>query len=251
MTKMIAEARAKRKSVSPYICDSLLISIILGTLFSLLCYALSDTIALYYFHDSNISFYLKLMSPAIFFMSVNFVFMGILRGFKRFKSYTYFEAIKQVIFVSSGLTLVVGFSFGITGAILAILLSNFFISVYVLFKYRGVFRRPVLTKAKIILGFGSSLLYLAVGLSVFFSMDKLFLGYFESKTAMGFYVSAFTIVGFMSMFTTAIRRSMFPFVTEAYSSGDLLMKNVYLKKTIKYLQNGLGFVLIFFRQFSY
>ncbi len=217
----------------------------------MLFYAFSDLIAVYYFHDAGLGYYLKLISPAIFFMSVNVVFMGILRGFKRFKSYAYFEGIKQAIFVSFGLTLVVGFSFGVTGAILAILLSNFFISVYVLFKYRGVFRRPVLTKAKRILGFGGSLLYLSVGLSVFFLMDRLFLGYFESKSAMGFYVGAFTIVSFISMFATAIRRSMFPFVTEAYSSDDVLKTNVYLKKTIKYLLIGLGFVLIFLSQFSY
>lgn len=250
MTKMIAETRAKRRSTSPYIRDSLVISMVFGAFFSLLFYAFSDLIAVYYFHDAGLGYYLKLISPAIFFMSVNVVFMGVLRGFKRFKSYAGFESIKQMIFVSFGLIFVVGFSFGVVGAVLAILLSNMFVSIYVLFRYRSVFRRPVLTKAKRILGFGSSLLFLSIGLSVFFSMDKLFLGYFESKSAMGFYVCAFTITAFLSMISLSVRRVMFPFITEAYSSGDLFGTQIYLKQMIKYLLMSLGFFLIFLSQFS-
>lgn len=251
MTKMIAEARAKRRSTDPYIRDSLVISMVFGAFFSLLFYAFSDLIAVYYFHDAGLGYYLKLISPAIFFMSVNVVFMGILRGFKQLRRYAFFEVVKQVLFVSFGLGLVVALNMGVSGAIVAILLCNFFIAVYVLFRYRHVFRLSILSKARGILSFSGSLLFLSIGLSVFFSMDKLFLGYFESKIAMGFYVSAFTIVGLLSMFTTAIRRSMFPFVTEAYSSGDLLKTNVYLNKTIMYLLMVQGFFLIFLSQFSY
>lgn len=243
-TKLISEFKAKNKSISPLIKGSYLIGILSSSVASLLYFLFADFIAWHVFHDPNLGQYIKIASPLIFLSVLYTITLGILRGLKKFGTYAIFECLHQLFIVVIGIFLVLFLRFGVTGALIALIVSPMVLVLYSLYSFRDNFKNEGKKEIGRIIRFGFWLMIISVVLGFFPTLDRLFLGYFESTEVVGFYVPALTLVTATTFFTTAIRNSMFPFISESYAKRDIENTRRYLEGTLKYSLIALGLFLI-------
>ena len=92
-------------------------------LFFLLLFA--NKIAEIYFNDIELSNDIRISSIAIFFMSLNGLQLGILSGLERFKEISIINIFNGIIFLP--LILILGYYYGLTGAVISLVINSFFI----------------------------------------------------------------------------------------------------------------------------
>jgi|GEM_PF-3844485 len=243
-TKLISEFKATNKSIAPLIRGSYFIGILSSSVASLLYFLFSDFIAWHVFHDPNLGQYLKITSPLIFLSVLYTITLGIFRGLKKFRAYAIFESMHQLFIVIIGIFLVLFLRFGVTGALIALIVSPLILVLYGLYSFRDNLKNEGKKEIGQIIRFGLWLMIVSLALNFFSTLDRLFLGYFESTEVVGFYVPALTLVTATTFFTTAIRSSMFPYISEDYAKGDIENTRRYLEETLKYSLIVLGFFLI-------
>jgi len=85
----------------------------------------ADNIADIYFNDIQLSADIRIISLAIFFMSLNGLQLGILSGLERFKEISIINIVNGLIFLP--LILILGYYYGLTGAIISLVINSFFL----------------------------------------------------------------------------------------------------------------------------
>jgi O-antigen/teichoic acid export membrane protein len=243
-TKLVSEFNAQNKSISPIIRGAYLIGLLSSSLATLIYFLLSDFIAWHIFKDPSLGFYIKIASPLIFITVLYTTSLGIFRGLKRFRLYAIFGGLNQLLIVIIGVILVLFLRFGVKGAIIALIIPPMILVIYSLYSLRHHITNTEGGEKELIIKFGFWLMIVFVVGSIFPTLDRLFLGCYEPTEVVGFYVPALTLVTAVALFTSAIRQSMFPYITESYAKKDLASTRRYLEGTIKYSLIVLGFFLI-------
>ncbi len=243
VVQKMAETEANSQEFKKTISAAIFMSLAMGLLASGLHFALSGNI--YLFFNKQVSLWHLQIGSAIIFGGILFnTVLGIERGLKHFGNYAVLEAGKAagVLAIAAGM-LFAGYEVGagITALIFAPIVVSCIMMVVLLKYYDKNFWQKIIPMAKL----GIPITLLSILLVVLLNSDRLFLGALQSKTDVGLYSVAITIVAFFGLFfPSAIKNTVFSFVTRTVVANQIEKTSYLLERTITYYISMLSFTIL-------
>lgn len=247
LVRFIPYYRGKKsyEKIKHIIKISLAFTLATSVISAILLYIFSDTIALAIFHNSELSIYLKIISFVGPFAAISGIFLPVLRGFERVKTYT---LLINVLQNGSKLLLVVLFiylGFGANSLTLSYLFSFIFLA---LFSY--LLGRKILKTIKIdnplsstekkrvaseLISYSWPLVFVGLLYTLFYWTDSLVLGYFQEAVYVGIYNAAITLVTLFSIAPDLFMQLFLPMVTAKYSENKKVLIKDLTKQVSKWI----------------
>jgi len=233
------------------------ILLVTSILSAVLLFFLSDFIAVYIFHNTELINLIKILSFFVPIAVLSNTFLIALRSYEYIGSYSFiFNILQNIIRV---LTLVILVFFGLNSSstvisyclgFLAVLITSYLVCRY---KIPELFVKSKLsTKDKfnvrgIFLSYSFPLLFFSIISMLFYWIDSLFLGYFKGVESVGFYNAAVPIALLLSIMPELFMQLFFPMINRHYSNRDFELIKQLSKQLGKwvFMVNFPIFILIF------
>ncbi len=244
LVRFISFYRGKKSfgKIRRLVISSQTIFIVTGIIFTGLLIFFAPTIGDKIFHTNKFTPLFIGMSLALPFLLLANLFLGVLRGFERIKTYSALVNIYQnaARFIIMGALIMIG-----TGAI-AISISYvfafvglFFISRYYARKDLEMMPRDKTPSQKKVmpevLTYAWPLLFVGMLYSIFYWTDSLILGYFTSAEFVGKYNSAITLASLFGLAPDLFMQLFLPLISTKFSQGkNELIKNL-TQQVIKWI----------------
>jgi len=216
--KYVAEYKYDNENLNKIVSSSIITSLIVGIVLGLLIYLLSQTFA-DLFKMPEIKSLLELLAPVFPFVLVNSILFSILNGLRDMKKYATALIIQQLLMATSTVVLIY-YGFGVSGAIIGILLSSAGISVYLIHccknKFYLTFNDYIKTTKKLT-RFGTKMFGANLINMINLQADAVFLGYFLTAADVGYYSAATGLSKFFWVFPQAIQTITYPATSEYWS----------------------------------
>ena len=247
ITRFIPFYRGKKdyKKIKHILKISIYITLVTSIVSSVLLYLLSDIIALSIFHNLELSLYLKIISFVGPFAAISSVFLAVVRGFEKVKTYSVLVNVFQNGSKLLFLLLLVYLGFEVNSLALSYLLSFVFLAIfsYVIgmktlkaIAIKGSLKAEEKAKTTREL-FSYSWPFIFVGLlyTLFYWTDSLVLGYFEQATYVGIYNAAITLVSLFGIAPDLFMQLFLPLITARYSENKRAMIRNLTKQVSKWI----------------
>jgi len=203
---------------------------------SFLLFFFSDFIAVTLLKDISAAYSIKLTSIYIILNSLNTIVLCSFRVFGLIKSYSAIIIFKTYLEISIIIVFIL-WGFGISGAVLALIISSIVSLVIMLLRiisYAG-FTKPDFSLLKPYLQFGVPLLPISLSQFVIESSDRYVVGFFLGAEKIGIYSAAYGIGVIPLMFSTYFVFILGPTVYDLYDKGNVNKVKIYLSYSWKYL----------------
>lgn len=209
---------------------------ILGAVFALLLFFLSDILAESIFKDVGSSFYIRLASVLILVDSIRMLTLAFFRmrgkiGLRTILalSYSTFSVGLVIIFIQ--------LDYKLTGLITALIISGILfnlITLSMVLRQTGV-QLPRFSRLKSYVKWGVPLIPNTALLWIIHMSDRYLVSYFLGVTAVGIYGAAYAIGGYAALVLAPLTTVLYPNVSKTYGEGNLGETRNYLKYSVKYL----------------
>lgn len=233
--KYVAEYKDDEVNLNKIVSSAIITSLISGVIMSLIIYLLSQTVA-DLFRTPEMKIQLMLLSPVFPFILVNSILYGTLNGLRKMKAYAIALILQQVLMTVSTVILVYR-DFGVSGAIISIVISSIVMSAYLIYSCRGYFHLILdgyLETTKKLLAFGSQMFGANLINMINIQADVAFLGYFLTATNVGYYSAATGLSKFFLVVPQAIQTVSYPATSEYWTRKDISGLQKMLDKSLKY-----------------
>ncbi len=233
--KYVAEYKDDETNLNKIVSSGIITSLIAGIILSILIYSLSATFA-NVFKMPPIEGLLELLAPVFPFVLVNAVLYGTLNGLRDMNKYATAMIIQQVLMTISTVILIY-YGFGVSGAIIGIIISSVGISAYLIYCFKD---RLYLTldeyikTTKKLAGFGTLMFGANLINMINLQADTVFLGYFLTAADVGYYSAATGLSKFFWVVPQAIQTISYPATSEYWGKRNILGLQRMLDKSMKY-----------------
>ena len=249
IVKYVAEFKEDNERINIFVSCGVVNSVIFGAIAGSVLFVLSDVLA-NIFNMPELTDLIKLIAFSLPFLVVNNTLLGLLNGLREMKSYSLRAVIRSSLLLGFTI-LLVGIGLGITGAVLALVLSEVGILFLLIFISRSFFRfviRDYVKTTKEVVKFGSQLFLANAIYMVNTRADLLLVGYFLADKDVGIYAIAVAIASAFQMIPSAISTVTYPMMSENYSRKLHQANEILINKTMKYsliILSILGILMIF------
>jgi stage V sporulation protein B len=233
--KFVAEYKDDEVNLNKIVSSAIITSLVAGVIMSLIIYLLSQTVA-DLFRTPEMKIQLMLLSPVFPFILVNSILYGTLNGLRKMKRYAIALILQQVLMTVSTVILIYR-DFGVSGAIISIVISSIVMSAYLIYSCRGYFHLILdgyLETTKKLLTFGSQMFGANLINMINLQADVAFLGYFLTATNVGYYSAATGLSKFFLVVPQAIQTVSYPATSEYWTQKDIPGLKKMLDKSLKY-----------------
>lgn len=233
--KYVAEYKDDEVNLDKIVSAAIITSLIAGIIISIMIYILSQNIA-DLFRMPQIKDMLVLLMPVFPFILVNSILYGTLNGLRKMKRYAAALMLQQGLMTALTVVLIY-WNFGVSGAVISIVISSIGISAYLIYHCRGYFHLILegywqTTKKLIVFGgkmFGANLINM-----INLQADVALLGYFLNATNVGYYSAATGLSKFFLVIPQAIQTVSYPATSEYWSKKNMPGLQKMLDKSMRY-----------------
>lgn len=224
---------------------SLIFTFVLGLISGLILFIFSEFISIRIFHNSDLIFFLKILSAAIPLILIYNIFISVLRAYEKISWNSFIDNILQNVIKVGVLILFIFLGFGLNSIIYSyiIAVAGILMASYLVLKYkvRNIFERPEINKninRKIIVEFFHySWPIMIYGLvdTIFVSTDSFVIGYLTDISQVGYYnvaISIATLLLFPPMFFS---RLFFPLINKEYAKKNIGLIKEMSKQVMKWI----------------
>ncbi len=236
VVKYVAQYKEKRKEVSKISSAGLLVSLIFGTITSVILYFLSPYITDFFDMSKllNLIPILCIVFPLASFFQTELGILNGLREMRHFAFLTIFQQICMAFFI----IILVSCGFGVWGAVIGIVSSPLLPIVVGLFllNKNGIHWdfSEFLFYSKELSSFGWKLAGANAVNELNNRLDILLIGYFLSATDVGYYSVSLTLAKFFWFIPQSIQKITYPATAEYWHKGNHDALNKMIDKTMKY-----------------
>ena len=233
--KYVAEYKDDEVNLNKIVSSGIITSLIVGVAISIIIYLLSQTLA-GLFKMPQIEGLLELLSPVFPFVLVNSILFGTLNGLREMERYAIALILQQSLITASTIILIY-YGFGVSGAIISIVVSSIGISAYLIYSCRGHFHLIIdeyLKTTKKLTSFGTKMFGANLINLINLQADIVFLGYFLTAANVGYYSAATGLSKFFLVIPQAIQTVSYPATSEYWAKKNILGLQKMLDKSMKY-----------------
>lgn len=226
LNKFISESKQRKDSleINNVVSNALLILLILGSVLTIICFALSGFVSSYIFHSDSMSYVIQLVSfyiiTSMLFGSVYDAFLGFGQG-KHVAIVASIEAVLQAG-VSIGLAIM---GFGALAPIFGLIIgyfSGFIVGMFLIFRYNGIrLCMPSGRYVKKILNFSFPVAMYSISGNLLGSFGLVFLGYFVVPSIIGNIGTATRTSSLISIIFDSISFALLPAFSAALADKKL------------------------------
>jgi O-antigen/teichoic acid export membrane protein len=235
MIKYVAEYKNDRTKINQIVSSGVITSLFLGIGFIALFYVSSGLFA-EIFNMPELSGLLKILSPVFPFALVGGALLGLLNGLREMKKYAVASIIQSVLMVIVTVALIY-YGFGVTGAVIGIVLSsvgNCLFLIFVSRKYFEITLEEYIPTTKKTLRFGAQIFGANAINMINYQADILLIGYFLTATDVGYYAVAVGLSRFFWIIPQAIQTISYPATSEYWSNNNHSALQTMIDKGMKY-----------------
>lgn len=235
MVRYVAESKEDKAALYQIVSSGVMTSLSLGVVFVAVFYATSGTFA-HIFKMPELSTLLRILSIVFPFTFVAGVLLGLLNGLRKMKEYNTALILQSVLLIVVTLPLVY-YGFGVTGAVIGIVLSSVGYCLYLIWVSRDYLRvtfRGYTDTTKKILRFGLQIVATNVVDLVSYRADIILMGYFLTAADVGYYTAAVGLSQFFWLIPNAIQRITYPATSEYWSKNNHAALQTMINKSMKY-----------------
>jgi stage V sporulation protein B len=233
--KYVAEYKDDGVNLDKIVSSAIITSLIAGVVIGILIYMLSQNLA-DLFRMQQIKSLLVLLSPVFPFILVNSILFGTLNGLRKMKRYAIALILQQALITASTVILIY-YDFGVSGAIMSIVISSIGMSAYLIYSCRGYFHLVLdgyLETTKKLAAFGAKMFGANLINMINLQADVVFLGYFLTATNVGYYSAATGLSKFFLVVPQAIQTVSYPATTEYWTKKNIPGLQKMLDKSVRY-----------------
>lgn len=250
-------SKQNKKNLNNIISSSIIITLIIGFTLAGILFYLSDSIALYLFHNILLGYIFKIFSFAVPFSSLIIIFISIFRGFESVKPNVYFQQIGKNIAFLLLIIIVIIFNLNFKWVIWSFTFSTIIISfIFVIYiNKKLVIKIKILNKKGLFIS-GWKLIYFSLPLLITAILnliigwtDTIMLGYYETSEIVGIYNIALPLAGLLPIGLTSMIFIYTPISSRLYSQNqfDELKRNYsILTKWVFSITIPILFIFLFF-----
>jgi stage V sporulation protein B len=233
--KYVAEYKDDEVNLNKTISSAIITSWITGIILIIIIYISSQTIAAL-FKMPQIKDLLVLLSPVFPFILVNSVLYSTLNGLRNMKRYAKALIFQQMLMTASTIILIY-YDFGVSGAVISIVISSIGISAYLIYYCKGYFHLILdgyLETTKKLAAFGAKMFGANLINMINLQADIVFLGYFLTATNVGYYSAATGLSRFFLVIPQAIQTVSYPATSEYWLKKNIPGLQKMLDKSMRY-----------------
>ncbi|HUS74908.1 MAG TPA: flippase [Methanothrix sp.] len=233
--KYVAEYKDDVVNLDRVVSSAIITSLIAGIIISIIIYILSQTVA-DLFRMPQMKSLLVLLSPVFPFILVNSILYGTLNGLRKMKRYAIALILQQAIMTASTIILIY-YGFGVSGAIICIVISTIGTSAYLIYCCRGYFHLILdgyFETTKKLTAFGTQMFGANLINMINLQADVVFLGYFLTATNVGYYSAATGLSKFFLVVPQAIQTVSYPATSEYWTKKNISGLQKMIDKSMRY-----------------
>lgn len=236
----------KQKNKINFLFQFSFLSILFSTLIvASLSFLFSDFIAVNFFHEQQLSIYLKIFSAFLPIWALSLFFFSVMRAFEKINELSVIERIIQntskflilLLLIYFGLkSSAVIFSF-IIGIFISFALSFFYIKKKIpsVFENYSLSDKIKKTLLKNFISYSWPTLFFGIFYSTFYWTDSFFLGFFYSAKEVGIYNVVVPIAFLLAFVPEIFLQLFFPLVTKEYSKNKIELIRDVSKQVSKWI----------------
>ncbi len=235
LTRFIPMNDGNPLQIKEYISIGLICSFISGSIFSVIIYTLSDTIAINFFHNSEMIYLLKITAFCIPFIAIEKTVIGALNGFRKMNCFAYLNILQNISVFIVSIVLVVFLKMDVLGAVLGFVIPTIIIGFLSLSFVKDQIRITLKSYSETtrkILWFGFYSVLSASVSTLMIHVDSLLIGHFMTETEVGYYAVAIILIEGIIIIPSAIQRVTTPIIAKYYGKNDYENIIKLIKKTM-------------------
>ena len=229
-----------------YLFKFSLIAIFISSIFfSILLYVFAEQLSINFFHNADLTIYLKVLSLTIPLSALTSIFLSVLKGFQKVALYSFIVNIFH-----NTLKVVLLFLFIIIGFKDKSLVYSYFFSALgvLVISYLGVksYLKKITapeeinknTKKKVLselIVYSWPIIFLGAITTLFYWIDSIVIGHFKGTAEVGFYNVVFTIVTLFGIAPELFMQLFFPIIVEHFSKNNLVTIREISKQVSKWI----------------
>jgi len=236
----------KENSKITYLFRFSLITLTVTSLISgLLLFLLSDFISLTFFHNINLSIYLKIFSLLVPAGAIGYPFLAALRAHEKISWYSFIFNIAQNVIKLSVLLIFIVLGFNSNAITLSYLAGVFGMLVisYIVCRYKipHIFKTHNLPHdekkllKKEVISYSLPILFFGIISAIFYWIDSFSLGYYKGAFEVGLYNSAVPIAILLGMASEVFMQLFFPMITREYARKKMKLIEQLSKQVAKWI----------------
>lgn len=236
LIKYLSESQDEIDNAKKIISSALLLSIVLGILFSIISFILSVPLGII-FKMIELPRLIQIISLAFPFSVVSSTLLAALNGFQYMNKHA-IATITQSFLMLFITIISIYFGYGVNGVIASVVVSSIGYFIYLLFALKNYLIIPSLSDffhySKIMLSFG---IYTVVANSINlinFQADTIMIGYFLTKTDVGYYSIATLFAKLLWLIPDSIQKITYPLISKYHSKKNRELVTQIVTKTMKY-----------------
>jgi O-antigen/teichoic acid export membrane protein len=250
--KYVAEYKDDIANLDKVVSAAIITSLIAGIIISIIIYVFAHNAA-DIFRMPEIESQLMLLSPVFPFILVNAVLYGVLNGLRKMKTYAVALILQQALMTALTVILIY-YKFGVSGAIIGIVISSIGASAYLLYncrRYIHLILVGYLETTRKLTTFGAKMFGANLINMINLQADVVFLGYFLTAANVGYYSAATGLSKFFLVVPQAIQTVSYPATSEYWAKKNMLGLQNMIDKSVRYSALALmpaGLAIVFFAQ---
>jgi O-antigen/teichoic acid export membrane protein len=233
--KYVAEYKEERDKTNQIVSSGIIISSLLGIVFTALFYFLAASFASM-FEMPDLSHLLKILSPIFPFVLVNGTLLGLLNGIRQMKKHAAATILQSILMIAITVPLIY-YGFGVAGAVIGTVSSSVGTWLFLILTTRNyfeiTFKNYILT-AKKILSFSWKILMASAINQVNYWADTLLIGYFLTSDDLGHYAVAISFSRFLWLIPNAVQRITYPTTSTYWAKKNYTALNKMIDKSMKH-----------------
>jgi len=245
LTRYISMLRGKKrlKDISSLINSSLIVSMSLSIIICGILFVSSDFISINFFHNENLSLFLKILSFTIPLSVFSSILLSIIKSFEKIYIYSFFVNI-----VNNLTKLVILLILIFLGVNESAIIFSYFLGVLSLVVGPYLFSKRYLPQVifsnnislksknfKEMLEYSWPIMFFGALSGVLYWIDSIMIGYFLGVESVGFYNAAIPLVALLWVAPDIFIQLFFPLITKEFSRGKLKLVEDLSKQVNKWI----------------
>lgn len=228
LTRYVPMNEENPLKVKEYVSIGVIFSFISGSIFCVIMYVLSTTIAINFFHNPEMAPLIKVTAFCFPFIAIQKTVLGAINGFQKMNYFALLNILQNTSVFIVSVVLVLFFDMDVMGAVLGLviptivvgLISLYFVKdqIKIIPKLFSIQTFKVTTQE--ILWFGFFSVLSASVSTLMTNIDSLMIGYFMNETEVGYYSVAIIFVEGLILIPESIQRVTTPTIAKYYIKND-------------------------------
>jgi O-antigen/teichoic acid export membrane protein len=226
----------EKRNISQGISTGIVVALTTGIILSLVLFLSSDFLSTTVLKDESIGYAIKLALPLLILTAINTILLGSFRIFGLITWYSIVVIIKTIfeLLITSILVL---FGYGLYGAIISLIITEFFASIIMIIliaKHAGP-AYPNFSSVKPYLLYGLPLVPTSIFLFIVAYSDRYLIEYFLGIDEVGFYSAAYGIGSIILVFSAYIMYVLRPIAYKLFDCKEESKVKNFLSYSWKYI----------------